>query len=250
MKNYLIPILAALITMSSCTSYSEWSRGTTGAYLGSMFGSLIGDIVGGHRGSDIGTLVGGAAGAAAGVASAKAEKEKRENAYDRDYNRDYDRESNRYQNRNDRHNNRHNNRHDDVYTYDNDIYYGNGHDYSYSAPTTPSAYLDVQNVVFADYNNNRVFEAGETAYITFEIRNHCDRPLHNVAPVITCDNNRVKISPTATIAKIEPGHGMRYKAAVVAQTNIRSGMATFTIGFAAGNNRVETVKNFRINVRR
>lgn len=238
MKNYLIPILAALITLSSCSSYSEWSRGTTGAYLGSMFGSLIGDIVGGHRGSDIGALVGGAAGAAAGVASAKAEKEKRENAYNRD--------NDRYQDRNDRHHNRH----DDVYTYDNDIYYGNGHDYSYSAPTTPSAYLDVQNVVFADYNNNRIFEAGETAYITFEIRNHCDRPLHNVAPIITCDNHRVKISPTATIAKIEPGRGMRYKAAVIAQTNIRSGMATFTIGFAAGNNRVETVKSFRINVRR
>lgn len=231
MKNYHILTLAALLTLSSCTTYSEWNRGTTGAYVGSMFGSIIGDIIGGHHGSDVGALIGGAAGAAIGVASAKAQQDRAHDSYDNDHRR-------------------HHGHQDRTYDYDNGIYYGNGSDYSYNAPVSPADYLEINNVVFADANSNRVFEAGETAYITFDIANRSDRPIYNVAPVITCDNRRVKISPTATIAKIDAGRGMRYKATAVAQTNVRSGMATFTINFAEGGGRLDLAKTFRINVRR
>lgn len=227
MKNYLFPLLAGLLALSSCTTYSEWSRGTTGAYVGSMFGSIIGDIVGGHRGSDLGALIGGAAGAAIGVASA------------------HEHDSNGYasSHRSRRH-------HNETYDYDSDIYYGNGRDYSYSAPVSPADYLEITNVVFADANNNRVLEGGETAFVTFDIANHSGQPIYNIAPVITCDNHRVRISPTATIAKIDAGRGMRYKATVCAQTNVRSGMATFQIGFAERGNKFDLAKTFRINVRR
>lgn len=227
MKNYLIPLLAGLLALSSCTTYSEWSRGTTGAYVGSMFGSIIGDIVGGHRGSDLGALIGGAAGAAIGVASAH----------------DHDSDGYASSHRSRRH-------HQDTYDYDSDIYYGNGRDYSYSAPVSPADYLEITNVVFADANNNRILEGGETAYVTFDIANHSGQAIYNIAPVITCDNRRVRISPTATIAKIDAGRGMRYKATVCAQTNVRSGMATFQIGFAERGNRLDLAKSFRINIRR
>lgn len=225
MKSYHILILAALLSLSSCTTYSEWSRGTTGAYVGSMFGSLIGDIVGGPHGGHVGALVGGAAGAAAGVASAKADQERRQETYNH---RNHD-----YQD----------------YSYDNDICYGSGNDYSYVAPVAPSQQLTVSNIVFADQNNNRVLEGGETAYITFEIRNHGTRPVYNVAPVITCNNSRIKVSPTATIAHIDAGRAMRYKAVVCAQRNVRSSVATFNIGFAQYNS-IDHAKSFRINVRR
>ncbi|MDO4210533.1 MAG: hypothetical protein Q4D23_02280 [Bacteroidales bacterium] len=227
MKNYLIPLLAGLLALSSCSTYSEWSRGTTGAYVGSMFGSIIGDIVGGHRGSDLGALIGGAAGAAIGVASAH----------------DHDSDGYASSHRSRRH-------HQETYDYDSDIYYGNGRDYSYSAPVSPADYLEITNVVFADANNNRVLEGGETAYVTFDIANHSGQAIYNIAPVITCDNHRVRISPTATIAKIDAGRGMRYKATVCAQTNVRSGMATFQIGFAERGNKFDLAKTFRINVRR
>lgn len=227
MKNYLFPLLAGLLALSSCTTYSEWSRGTTGAYVGSMFGSIIGDIVGGHRGSDLGALIGGAAGAAIGVASAH----------------DHDSDGYASSHRSRRH-------HQETYDYDSDIYYGNGRDYSYSAPVSPADYLEITNVVFADANNNRVLEGGETAYVTFDIANHSGQAIYNIAPVITCDNHRVRISPTATIAKIDAGRGMRYKATVCAQTNVRSGMATFQIGFAERGNKFDLAKTFRINVRR
>ena len=224
MKSYHILTLAALLTFSSCTTYSEWNRGTTGAYVGSMFGSIIGDIVGGYHGSNVGALIGGVAGAAVGVASAKHQQEQSGQ--------------------------RHNKHKDHDYSYDDDIYYGNGNDYSYSAPDSPADYLDVANVVFADANNNRVLEGGETAYITFDIHNRSDRPIYNVAPIITCDNRRIAISHTATIAKLDAGRGMRYKATICAQSNIRSGMATFNIGFAERGNKADFAKSFRINVRR
>lgn len=231
MKNYLIPLLACTLAISSCSTYSEWNRGTTGAYVGSMFGSIIGDIIGGYHGSNVGAVIGGVAGAAVGVASAKAEQERRE-----------EQATSRPQKPH-----RH---HDYSYDYDSDIYYGNGSDYSYNAPASPADFLEIRNVVFADANNNRIFEAGETAYITFDIANHSDRPIYNVAPVITCDNRRVRISPTATIAKLDAGRGMRYKATAVAQTNVRSGVATFTISFAESGNRLDPAKTFRINMRR
>lgn len=235
MKNFHILILSALIALSSCTTNSEWNRGVTGAYLGSMFGSIIGDMVGGYHGSNMGALVGGATGAAIGVASAKADQERRENQGRRPH-RQYDNYDNNYDN-----------------GYGNgyeDIHYGNGDDYAYSAPVSPSRYLDIRNLVFADANSNRLLEAGEKAYITFDIVNQSDRTIYNVAPIITCDNRRVKVSPTATIAKIDGGRGMRYKAMVVAQSNVRSGQATFVVNFDESGRRPEPVKTFRINVRR
>lgn len=223
MKNYSILLLAGVLTLSSCASSSEWGRGVTGAYVGSMFGSLIGDIIGGPRGGDMGALIGGAAGAAVGAASARAEQEKYENS-------------------------RRNNNHQD-YSYD-DIYYGNGRDYSYYAPSSPADYLEISNIVFADDNNNRVLEGYETAYITFDIHNRSGQTIYNIAPVITCDNKRIQISPTATIAQIASGKGMRYKCSVRAQQNVKSGVATFNIGFAEQGNRTDPAKTFRINVRR
>lgn len=237
MKNYLILMLAGVLALSSCTTtstYSEWNRGTTGAYVGSMFGSLIGDLIGGPKGSAVGALIGGATGAAVGVASAQNEQEKYSNNYAYNYNKKH---------RNDRYNNY-------KYDYDDGIYYGNGNDYSYVAPSSPADFLDVTNVVFADQNNNRILESGETAYVTFEINNRSDKPIYNVAPIITCDNKRIAISSTATIARIDAHKGMRYKAVVRAQSNVRSGQTTFYIGFAERGNRLDPAKSFRIYVRR
>lgn len=238
MKNYAIFLLAGLLTFGSCTSASEWNRGVTGAYVGSMFGSLIGDIVGGYHGSTVGALIGGAAGAAAGVASAQADQQRYENTNSND-NYGYNKPNKK----------KHNNRYDD-YKYDNNIYYGNGGDYSYVAPSSPADFLNISNIVFADQNNNRWLEGGETAYITFDIHNSSARPIYNVAPIITCDNKRIRISPTATIAKIEGGRGMRYKAVVCAQANVKSGPTTFYISFAQKGGRPDPGKSFRINVRR
>lgn len=230
MKNYLIPLLAGSLAFGSCTTYQEWNRATTGAYMGSMFGSIIGDIVGGYHGSSVGALIGGAAGAAIGAASAH-----NNDGYDSGYNR-YPRTHKKHRNY--------------EYSYDDDIYYGNGNDYSYTAPDDPADFLEINNIVFADANSNRILEGGEQAYITFDIANHSNKTIYNISPIISCDNRRIAISPTATIAKLDAGRGMRYKATVCAQTNVRSGITTFTVGFAERGNKTDIAKTFRINVQR
>lgn len=224
MKRPPILILTALLALTSCTTYQQataWNRSMTGAYIGSMFGSLIGDAVGGHHGSHVGSAIGGITGAAVGAASAQKQ--------------DNDRTARRHQ---------------DAYTYDDDIYYGDARDYSYVAPSSPAHHLNISNVVFADHNGNRILEGGETAYVTFDIRNTSGRTIYNIAPIITCDNRRIKISPTATIARIDAGRAMRYKAVVMAQRNVHSGQTLFNIGFAQQGNRPDYARSFRINVRR
>ena len=223
-KKLSILLVATLLCLTSCTTYQQattWNRSMTGAYIGSMFGSLIGDAVGGHHGSHVGSAIGGITGAAIGAASAQKQEESR---YER--------------------------RHQKDYYYDEDIYYGNARDYTYVAPTAPANNLTIDNIVFADTNGNRMLERGETAYVTFDIHNTTNHPIYNIAPIISCDNRRIKISPTATIARIDAGRAMRYKAVVMAQSNVRSGVTTFQIGFAETGYRLDPARTFRIYVRR
>lgn len=231
MKKHLILLLAALIGISSCATDGSMERGMTGAYIGTMFGSIVGDIVGGYHGSHVGALVGGAVGAAAGVASAKAEQNARKQHYDSRQDSydggDYD---NRY--------------------YDNSISYGNGRDYTYIPPANPTESLEVRNILFADDNGNRVLEPKEQAYISFDIYNRSGQPIYNVSPIVVCDNKRIEISPTATIAAIDSGKGMRYRCVVRAKKNIQPGTSTFNIGFAQQGYTTSFAKRFSIRIER
>lgn len=168
-KNFVL-FLALLLSLGSCTTDREWSRGVTGAYVGSMFGSIIGDIIGGYHGSNVGALVGGVAGAATGVASAKVQQERKGNSRLDRYGDDGYGHGNGFAGGG----------------YDNSIGYGSGSDYDYTPPTNPSDYLEVSNIVFTDDNGNRCLEPDETAYISLDIYNRSGRSIYNVAPVVTC----------------------------------------------------------------
>lgn len=76
MKKFAIISLVAVLTLSSCDSYT-----TSGAFLGGAVGSAIGGMAGGWRGSDIGTLVGMATGAAVGAATRESVERSRARAY-------------------------------------------------------------------------------------------------------------------------------------------------------------------------
>lgn len=230
MRKHLVLFLALLLSLGSCTTSSEWNRGATGAYLGSMFGSIIGDIIGGYHGSNVGALVGGVAGAATGVASAKVQQEREGN-------------SNLGHNRNDNYG------YGNGYTddgYDNSIGYGSGSDYDYTPPTNPSDYLEVSNIVFTDDNGNRCLEPDETAYISLDIYNRSGRSIYNVAPVVTCDNDRIHISSTATVSCIRSGQGVRYRCVVRAKKKLRGGVTTFYVGFGQQGYTTDPSRNFRI----
>lgn len=238
MKQTFLSLLAATMLLTGCASYDSWNRTTTGMSLGAMFGSTVGGIIGGYRGADAGMLIGGAVGGAVGAASAKAAETQRnesynEGQYDIHRRNSTHRPSRPYASSSQRSYN------------DASVGYGAYDEYDYDVAAVTSQ-LEVSNIVFADANGNRVLESRERAYVTFEIYNRSNATVYNVAPIVTCDEKRINISPTAIIGDIRPGQGLRYKAAVVAKRNLRNRNVTFTIAFPDHNGNAVVVRSFHV----
>lgn len=228
MKTHLLPLLrraaapaAALLLLASGCSTAHLTGAMAGGTLGAVFGSSIGGLSGGPRGAYAGRAIGLVAGAAVGTAAADAATrprtpepspapEARSESPD-------------------------------------PVAYG-----SYPAPPQPAGpwgYVEVTGVTFADAGGNHVLNAGEHTYVSFEIYNRGDRTLRDVAPVVACDNRRIRISPTAIIGSLPPGRGVRYRAAVVAGGRLRPGEARFTVSFGTGRGRV-VAKRFSLRTAR
>ncbi len=110
--------------------------------------------------------------------------------------------------------------------------------------------LSIENIVFADANNNHVLESGERAYITCDIYNRGTQTVRNVAPVVGCNEKRIAISPTAIIGDLYPGQGMRYKAAVVAQRRLKDRVVGFSILVSDAAGRPLGMQEFSIRTAR
>lgn len=215
------PAVALLLLASGCTT-AHMTGAFAGGSLGAIFGSSIGGLIGGPRGADAGRAIGLLTGTAVGTAAADAATSKRRPDTSRPA---PDKACERY---------------DDI-AYD-----------SYPSPVPPTnrwGYIEVTNVTFADADGNHVLNAGEHAYVSFEIYNRGDRTLHDVAPVIACDNRRIRISPTAIISALPPGRGTRYRAAVLADRRLRTGEVRFTVSFGTDAARV-VAKRFSLHTAR
>lgn len=210
-------LISAGAVLLSC-SYNQVSGTMAGASLGGVFGSAIGGLIGGPRGADAGTAIGMLAGGAAGAAATAPREPNRGHNHQQSY---------------------------------DDVQYGSYRpdNHHYATPASPLKFLEVTKVRFMDENNNRSLDANERAWLEMEIHNRGNHTVCNVAPVVECDNKRVLLSPTAIVGSLAPGQGVRYRAAVVGKSNLRSGTATFKVSFGTGKDKV-TAKTFRINTRR
>jgi len=211
MKKLAIVALSATLLLTSCQSTSQFYAAATGASIGGMFGSSIGGIMDGPRGHDTGRLMGMVIGAAAGVAATAPKTVTREES-------NYDYSSDDYLDEYNRHSNR---RSTQEYRRQIESEYAN---------------LSIDNIRFTDQNGNETIDAGEQAKLTFEIRNHGNETLYDVAPVISVNGTKqIFISPTAVVGSIRPGMAVRYTAEVLATNKLRSGTAEFTISFGSGD---------------
>lgn len=205
MKKILI-LLVCVLLLASCTT-SQFGGVITGSSIGGMFGSAIGGIFGGHRGSHLGAAVGMVLGGAAGAA-ATSENTDMERQRDASYD-----EGDELRERQ-----------------AGGVIYRKARKTS-RADKNKWADIDVQRVVFSDDNDNRALDAGEEVFLSFDIYNNGDKTLFDVAPLITCDNKHISISPAATITAIEPGQGIRYRAIVRASSRLKDGRTIFKIIF-------------------
>ena len=216
----LCSILA--LSLCSCTSPNQMNGVFTGGMLGGIFGSSIGGLMDGPRGHDAGNIIGMVVGGAVGAA-ATAPRAKKVERYD-----NYDTYSHRKTSR------KSSSPVPDKYSQDMIAEYDN---------------LAVENLRFIDENNNHTIDAGEHAKIQFELKNNGNETIYNITPVIgVTDNKRILISPTAIIASIRPGRGVKYTAEVYGKPSLKSGQADFTLGFAKGN-LIYTTETFQLATR-
>ena len=214
-KSVCVALVAALLVMmSSCQSMSQFYGATTGASLGGMFGSAIGGIADGPRGHNLGTVVGMAVGGMIGAA-ATAPKTDDGNYRSSDY----------------------------YYDYGTD-------DYRQNNGYSPYASLDIEELRFADDNNNHALDAEEHARLVFIIRNTGRDYVYDIAPVITVSGTKeIYLSPTAIIKELAPGKAVRYQSEVIATRKLKNGSADFSIGFSDGD-KLYTMRSFQLRTNR
>lgn len=237
MKKTMILLTAAVLFLNGCGSYNEMNGVMGGSSLGGIFGSAVGGIIGGRRGADIGTVVGMIGGAVAGSQVAKGTTRKQQE-------RTEDRNRSAYPDRRQAP--------ADEYGYNADgepLEYGRYEEKTFSSQPARYQALEVDEVRFSDANDNRTLDAGEKAYLEMNIYNRSNDTLYNVAPRIVSDNKRILISPTAIIAKLGPGNGVHYRAAVIGDQRLKTGTARFSVLFGDSRAPFEA-KHFNIRTQK
>lgn len=108
--------------------------------------------------------------------------------------------------------------------------------------------LQISNIRFIDNNGDGILQAGETAKITFEIRNRSRHNIRDVRPMVveTTGNRFVMVSPGIEVESIAPGSGIKYTASVMAMKRLKAGELLFQLSTLYGNDRQSEVKELNI----
>lgn len=108
--------------------------------------------------------------------------------------------------------------------------------------------LQISNIRFIDNNGDGILQAGETAKITFEIRNRSRHNIRDVRPMVveTTGNRYVMVSPGIEVESIAPGSGIKYTASVMAMKRLKAGELLFQLSTLYGNDRQSEVKELNI----
>lgn len=270
MKKNIVILLASVMLLASCGTYTSTGAGY-GAYYGGWIGSAIGGLAGGHRGHDIGTLVGMAGGAIVGAAAGKAaEEQRREDLYQ------YQAEKARLaENRKARQSGTRANMATvpQDYNYEQGGVADSGFDSNNSAddrieldlgdetssmPTVSASSLqesiggapsiDVRNARFVDGNGDNTISRGESCVIVFEIYNSGTASAYNIQPTVieTTGNKHLVVSPSILIESLGAGKGVRYTARVIADSSLKTGVAQFNVAVIQGDQTISKVQSFTV----
>ena len=112
--------------------------------------------------------------------------------------------------------------------------------------------LELSNIRFLDNNGDGILHAGETAKITFEIRNRTHHIIRDVRPMVVeaTGNRNVMVSPGIEVESIAPGSGIKYTATVIATKRLKAGELLFQLSTLYGNDRQSDAQELRIATKR
>lgn len=112
--------------------------------------------------------------------------------------------------------------------------------------------LEISNVRFLDNTGDGVLQAGETAKITFEIRNRSHHNIRDVRPMVveSTGNRQVMVSPGIEVESIAPGSGIKYTATVIGGKRLKNGELLFQLSTLYGDDRQTEAQELRIVTQR
>jgi len=192
MKKVLILLIAAAVTLSSCSSVFGLSGASTGAMVGGTLGSILGNSTG-RYGSTIGGLVGTMAGAAVGNAI---QKKTTEQQISRALGNSYSSSS--------------------------------ATTPSLSSVSLNTSAVRLQNFHFVDANGNQVIDRNEECKVMFDVVNSGSSTVYNVTPVLELASKAkgIMLGGATTISSIPAGGSVTYSVPVIAQ-KVKTGEAVF-----------------------
>lgn len=108
--------------------------------------------------------------------------------------------------------------------------------------------LQISNIRFIDNNGDGILQAGETAKITFEIRNRSRHNVRDVRPIVSelTGNRQVMVSPGIEVESIAPGSGIKYTATVIATKRLKTGELLFQLSTLYAGDRQSEAKEMRV----
>ena len=202
-------VLLTLVTAAMVlTSCGTMGLGTS---MGAMIGGTLGSIAGDATGGRYGSSIGGMLGSVAGIAVGAAIEEQQ-------YKERVEKATSRT---------------------------------STVAPSIQRSameYIELNNFVYTDSNNNDIIEAGEKCQITFDVENTGDNAITNITPILelTVENNGIKIGNPTNISKLSAHSKVTYSVPVNGTTHLKDGEADFRAYVIDSNGNTSASREFTL----
>jgi len=91
------------------------------------------------------------------------------------------------------------------------------------------AYIELDNFIYSDSNNNDTIESGENCQITFDVENNGDRTVTNITPILELivENKGIKIGSPTQISKLSANSKVTYSIPINGTSHLKDGEADF-----------------------
>ena len=202
-------VLLTLVTAAMVlTSCGTMGLGTS---MGAMIGGTLGSIAGDATGGRYGSSIGGMLGSVAGIAVGAAIEEQQ-------YKERMEKATSRTTT------------------------------VAPSAQRSAMEYIELNNFIYTDSNNNDIIEAGEKCQITFDVENTGDNAITNITPILelTVENKGIKIGNPTNISKLSAHSKITYSVPVNGTTHLKDGEADFRAYVIDSNGNTSASREFTL----
>ena len=110
------------------------------------------------------------------------------------------------------------------------------------------AYIDLNNFIYSDSNNNDTIEAGENCQITFDVENTGDKTITNITPILelVTDSKGIKIGDPTQISRLSAHSKVTYSVPVNGTSRLKDGEVDFRAYVIDSNGNTSDSREFTL----